>query len=115
MVAGGESGDWASKDPADGSTARGALHNILLPLWLPLYRKHTHLWSNNPHLEARACRKDCPHWDTVKKCHPASAPRGPNHYEDRKQNAYGMRGFSVTDLYRMPPALCDSIAAASAH
>ena len=79
------------------------------------YRKHTNLWSNCPHFKGRACRRDCPHWDTVKKCHPASAQRGPNHYEDRKQLAYGMRGFSVTDLYRMPPALCDAIAAASAH
>ena len=46
---------------------------------------------------------------------PGIGAAGANRYEDRKQNAYGMRGFSVTDLYRMPPALCHAIAAASAH
>ena len=77
------------------------------------YRKHTHLWSNNPHLEARVCRRDCEHYDHARRCHPNSAQRGANHYEERKRGAYGTRGYSEADLFRMPPALCDDIAEAS--
>ena len=79
------------------------------------YRKHTHLWSNNPHLAARKCRGDCPHYDSARRCHPNSAQRGPNAYEERKQLAYGLRGFSMDDLYSMPPALCDAIAESSSR
>ena len=69
------------------------------------YRKHTNLWSNCPHLEARKCRGDCEHFARGR--HPVSAQRGPNKYEERRH------GFTLEGLYSMPPALCDSIAEAS--
>ena len=70
------------------------------------YRKHTALWSNNPHLEARVCRKDCPHYDAATGRHPVSAQRGGNKYERRPQ-------LALETLYRIPQALCADIAEAS--
>ena len=74
------------------------------------YRKNTYLWSNcafDPAWETRSCpgMGECP--QMVGRRHQAVAQRAP----PMRDGVRGIDSCSQEELYRMPPQLCDEIAA----
>jgi len=71
----------------------------------PGYRKLTAIWNNLGYVPRHVCCKACPCEFVALGRHPVCAQRGP---------ARGRAGrddrFTVRQLYRMPPALCDELA-----